>query len=79
MPVPFEALIPLGIITSMIGITVAKKAKARTTIVKLVSAAGTGYFYTRTRPRQLPKLSFIKYDPIIRRHVLFTEQKIRGS
>lgn len=57
----------------------AKKAKARTTIVKLVSAAGTGYFYTRTRPRQLPKLSFIKYDPIIRRHVLFTEQKIRGS
>ncbi|PKK75220.1 hypothetical protein RhiirB3_337353, partial [Rhizophagus irregularis] len=35
----------------------------RTTIVRLVSSAGTGYFFTKIRPRQLPKLSFVKFDP----------------
>ncbi|PKC13967.1 50S ribosomal protein L33, partial [Rhizophagus irregularis] len=56
---------------------VAKKAKARTTIVRLVSSAGTGYFFTKIRPRQLPKLSFVKFDPKVGRRVLFTEQKNR--
>ncbi|CAB4476050.1 unnamed protein product [Rhizophagus irregularis] len=55
----------------------AKKAKARTTIVRLVSSAGTGYFFTKIRPRQLPKLSFVKFDPKVGRRVLFTEQKNR--
>ncbi|KAK9687893.1 54S ribosomal protein L39, mitochondrial [Basidiobolus ranarum] len=54
------------------------KAKTRTVIVKLVSTAGTGFFYTRTRPRINPKLAFRKYDPKVRQHVLFTEQKVRG-
>lgn len=41
-----------------------KPAKARTIIVRLVSTAGTGFFYTVQRPRLLPKLSFRKFDPI---------------
>jgi large subunit ribosomal protein L33 len=41
-----------------------KKAKARSIIVRLVSTAGTGFFYTTTRRRLLPKLSLLKHDPI---------------
>ena len=48
-------------------------------LVKLASTAGTGYFYvTRKNPRTLPnKLQFVKYDPRVRKHVLFTEQKLK--
>ncbi|ORX34030.1 hypothetical protein BD324DRAFT_584122, partial [Kockovaella imperatae] len=47
----------------------------RRIIVRLVSTALTGYFYTTTRLRTAPKLSFMKYDPKVRRHVLFMEGK----
>ncbi|KAK7030775.1 hypothetical protein R3P38DRAFT_871850 [Favolaschia claudopus] len=40
------------------------KAKARTVIVRLLSTAQTGFFYTRTRVRVGPKLSAVKYDPM---------------
>ncbi|KAI9296271.1 50S ribosomal protein L33 [Neoconidiobolus thromboides FSU 785] len=55
----------------------AKKAKARTILVKLLSTAKTGYFYVRSRPRVSPKLSFMKFDPKINQHVLFTESKMK--
>ena len=47
-------------------------------LVKLVSTAATGFFYVKRRnPKKNPvKLEFMKYDPRVRRHVLFTEQKI---
>ena len=53
--------------------------KGVTILVKLASTAGTGYFYvTRKNPRTLPnKLQFVKYDPRVRKHVLFTEQKLK--
>lgn len=56
----------------------AKKAAA-TVLVKLLSSAGTGYFYVaKKNPRKLPgKLEFKKYDPRVRRHVLFSEVKLR--
>jgi large subunit ribosomal protein L33 len=41
----------------------AKKAKARVILVKLLSTAGTGYNYIKSRPRISPKLSLMKYDP----------------
>jgi large subunit ribosomal protein L33 len=48
-------------------------------LIKLVSTAGTGYFYVkRKNPRNLPnRLQFVKYDPRVRQHVLFTEQKLK--
>ncbi|EDO46771.1 predicted protein [Nematostella vectensis] len=49
----------------------------RTLIVRLVSMAGTGYFYTMTRNRLKDKLQLMKYDPVVRQHVLFTEQKVK--
>jgi len=45
-------------------IGMAKKAKARTIIVRLYSAAQTGFYYTMQRRRVLPKLALRKYDPI---------------
>ncbi|KAF5379988.1 hypothetical protein D9615_006272 [Tricholomella constricta] len=41
----------------------AAKAKARTLIVRLISTAQTGFFYTTQRLRQGPRLSAVKYDP----------------
>jgi len=47
--------------------------------IKLVSTAGTGYYYTTTKNRRTTteKLSFKKYDPKVRKHVLFKEAKIK--
>ena len=46
--------------------------------IKLVSEAGTGYFYTTTKNKKTTtdKLRFKKYDPKIRKHVDFKEAKI---
>jgi large subunit ribosomal protein L33 len=33
-------------------------------IVRLISTAQTGFFYTTQRLRQGPKLSAVKYDPV---------------
>jgi large subunit ribosomal protein L33 len=55
--------------------------------IKLVSTATkadgsrTGYFYvTRKNPRSpntTEKLEFMKYDPVVRKHVLFKEEKMK--
>ena len=46
-------------------------------IVKLRSTAGTGYTYvTRKNRRNSPdRLQLRKYDPVVRRHVLFREER----
>ncbi|MFN7962368.1 MAG: 50S ribosomal protein L33 [Thermoanaerobaculia bacterium] len=47
--------------------------------VKLVSSAGTGFFYTTTKNKKASteKLRFKKYDPKVRKHVEFVEEKLR--
>jgi large subunit ribosomal protein L33 len=47
--------------------------------IKLLSSAGTGYFYvTKKNARKKPeKLLLKKYDPIARKHVDFKEAKIK--
>jgi len=54
-------------------------AKPTTVKIKLVSSADTGFFYvTKKNPRtQTEKLSFKKYDPVVRKHVDFKEAKIK--
>ena len=54
-------------------------AKAVSLKIKLVSTADTGYFYvTKKNSRtQTEKLSFKKYDPVVRKHVEFKEAKIK--
>ncbi len=47
--------------------------------IKMVSSAGTGYFYTTTKNKRLTteKLRLKKYDPVVRKHVEFVEDKMR--
>ncbi len=52
-------------------------AKATRVIIKLVSTADTGYFYSTTKNKRTTpdRLEFKKYDPVARKHVLFKEAK----
>ena len=47
--------------------------------IKLVSSAGTGHYYTTEKNKKSTpdKLSFKKYDPVVRKHVLYKEAKIK--
>jgi large subunit ribosomal protein L33 len=47
-------------------------------IIKLVSSAKTGHFYTTTKnKRQKPeKMEVKKYDPKVRKHVIYKEGKV---
>lgn len=47
--------------------------------IKLNSSAGTGHYYTTTKnKRNTPdKLEMKKYDPVVRKHVMYKEGKIK--
>ncbi len=47
--------------------------------IKLVSTADTGHYYTTTKNKRTMegKLELKKYDPVVRRHVLYREDKIK--
>ena len=47
--------------------------------IRLNSTAGTGHFYTTTKNRRLhpEKMEVKKYDPRVRKHVLYKEGKIK--
>ena len=49
--------------------------------IKLVSSANTGFFYvTKKNPKNnTKKLELSKYDPVVRKHVVFKEGKIKES
>lgn len=55
--------------------------KIKSILIRLVSSANTGYIYATTKnPTNIQhKLAFMKYDPIVRQHVLFTEAKMPKS
>ena len=46
--------------------------------IKLVSTAKTGHFYTTTKNKRntTGKLELKKYDPVVRKHVIYKEHKI---
>lgn len=47
--------------------------------IKMVSSAGTGHFYTTTKNKrtQTEKLEMKKFDPKVRKHVIYKESKIK--
>jgi large subunit ribosomal protein L33 len=47
--------------------------------IKLVSSAGTGHFYTTTKNKRTmtEKMEIKKFDPVVRKHVLYKEGKIK--
>ena len=54
-------------------------AKSNTLQIRLVSSADTGFFYvTKKNVRNTTgKLEMNKYDPVVRKHVVFRESKIK--
>lgn len=46
--------------------------------IKMVSSAGTGHFYTTTKNKRTTpdKLELKKYDPVVRKHVIYKEARI---
>ena len=56
----------------------AKKKKA-TMLYKLVSSAGTGFFYVgeKSVKQATRKLMLRKYDPLVNQYVLFLESKLK--
>ncbi len=47
--------------------------------IRLVSSAGTGHFYTTTKNKRThpEKMRVKKYDPRVRKHVIYKESKIK--
>ena len=47
--------------------------------IKLVSSAGTGHYYTTDKNKKnMPdKMEIRKFDPVVRKHVVYTEGKIK--
>ena len=54
-------------------------AKAARMLIRLVSTGESGYFLVRKKKtkKDTNKLELKKYDPKLRKHVLFKEQKIK--
>jgi large subunit ribosomal protein L33 len=47
--------------------------------IKLVSSEGTGHYYTTTKNKRLhpEKMEVKKFDPVVRKHVIYKESKIK--
>ena len=47
--------------------------------IKLVSSAGTGHYYTtyKNKKNMPDKMEIKKFDPVVRKHVIYTEGKIK--
>lgn len=47
--------------------------------IKMVSSAGTGHFYTTDKNKRTTpdKLEMKKFDPVVRKHVIYKESKIK--
>jgi large subunit ribosomal protein L33 len=48
-------------------------------LIRLISTAATGHFYTTDQSKKNTpgKLEFKKYDPVVRKHVIYKEGKIK--
>ena len=47
--------------------------------IRLISSAGTGHFYTTDKHKKntAEKMLVKKYDPVVRKHVMYKEGKIK--
>lgn len=54
-------------------------AKSARDKIRLVSSADTGHFYTTDKNKKnMPgKMEIMKYDPVVRKHVMYKEGKIK--
>jgi large subunit ribosomal protein L33 len=54
-------------------------ANKKQDLIRLISSAGTGHFYTTAKNKKNTpdKFEFKKYDPVVRKHVIYKEGKIK--
>ncbi len=54
-------------------------AKSAREKIRMVSSAGTGHFYTtdKNKKNTPAKMEMKKYDPVVRKHVMYKEAKIK--
>jgi large subunit ribosomal protein L33 len=54
-------------------------AKSSRDKIRLNSSAGTGHFYTtdKNKKNTPAKIEIKKYDPVVRKHVMYKEGKIK--
>ena len=54
-------------------------AKSAREKIRLTSSAGTGHFYTTTKNKKTMsgKMEIKKSDPVVRKHVMYKEGKIK--
>jgi large subunit ribosomal protein L33 len=47
--------------------------------IKLESSAGTGHFYTTNKNKRTTpdKIEIKKFDPVVRKHVIYKETKLK--
>ena len=47
--------------------------------IRMISSAGTGHFYTTDKNKRTTpdKLEMKKFDPVVRKHVIYKEGKIK--
>ena len=53
------------------------KAKAQKIVVHCWSLAGTGHFYAVSKHRLTPTIEFLRFDPVVGKHVLYREGKVK--
>lgn len=54
-------------------------AKSVRELIKLISSSGTKHFYTTTRNKRnkIGKIKLKKFDPMIRKHIMYKEIKVK--
>ena len=54
-------------------------AKSARDKIRMVSTGGTGHFYTTDKNKKNTpgKMQMKKYDPVVRKHVMYKEAKIK--
>jgi large subunit ribosomal protein L33 len=55
------------------------KEKVMRELIRLISSAGTGHFYTTDKNKRTTpdKIEIKKFDPVVRKHVMYKEGKIK--
>lgn len=55
------------------------KGKVMRELIRLISSAGTGHFYTTDKNKRTTpdKIEIKKFDPVVRKHVIYKEGKIK--
>ncbi|MDO7942081.1 50S ribosomal protein L33 [Xanthomonas euvesicatoria] len=54
-------------------------AKGKRDKIRMISSAATGHFYTTDKNKKTTpgKMEMMKYDPVVRKHVMYKEGKIK--